>query len=227
MSPFSEKIVSRKQRWKNFLTSGTNSAHKHIQLGSKITELINAWKIYFRWPRSESSNDTRVSHCAQSGENSFAARLFFLEDVVAKWKRQEREMTLRSFSNGDGDGGDDTLVVRNEFIIYIRMSQHCMCSVHLSVWKLARAYNATTAFNSKRRYQNSATAILTVTSPIVIKGVWYPKIWQCPWKIQFLGNTRIKTLEDLSKTFWNDLTEFSSRWVWNLRKALSGIRFFT
>jgi len=40
-----------------------------------------------------------------------------------------------------------------------------------------------------------------------LKGVrvWYPKIWRCSWKIQFFGNTRLKTLEDLSKTFWNDL----------------------
>jgi len=59
------------------------------------------------------------------------------------------------------------------------------------------------------------------------KGVGYPKIWQCSWKIQFLGNTRLKTLDDLSKKLWNDLAEFPSRWVWNLRKVHSGISFFT
>ena len=36
-----------------------------------------------------------VSHCAQSGENFFAA-LFFLEAVRAKWGRQQRERPLES-----------------------------------------------------------------------------------------------------------------------------------
>ena len=40
--PFSEKIVSRKQPWKNFPASQTNSAHKHSLLGSHITEPISA-----------------------------------------------------------------------------------------------------------------------------------------------------------------------------------------
>ena len=92
--------------------------------------------------------------------------------------------------------------------------------------------------NNKERYENYATfqiwlyfSSLTKKRAqkmcISVKWGWYPKIWRCPWKIQFLGNARIKTLEDLSKTFWNDLTKFSSRWVWNLRKVLSGVRFFT
>ena len=34
------------------------------------------------------------------------------------------------------------------------------------------------------------------------------------------------THEDLSKTFWNNITDFSSRWVWNLREVPSGISFF-
>ena len=65
-------------------------------------------------------------------------------------------------------------------------------------------------------------------SRALLKGGWYPKIWRCPWKIQFFRNARVKTFEVLSKTFWNDLTEFSSRWVWNLRKVriLSGILGF-
>ena len=61
---------------------------------------------------------------------------------------------------------------------------------------------------------------------IHFKVVWYPKIWWCSWKIQFLANTRFKTLEHLSKTFWNDLAKFSSWWVRNLRKVRSGICFF-
>ena len=31
------------------------------------------------------------------------------------------------------------------------------------------------------------------------KGLFYPKIWRCSWKIQFLENTTFKTLEHLSK----------------------------
>ena len=42
----------------------------------------------------------------------------------------------------------------------------------------------------------------------MIKGGWYSKIWRCPWKIQFLGNTRIKTLEDLSNHFETILPNF-------------------
>ena len=42
-----------------------------------------------------------------------------------------------------------------------------------------------------------------------VKGAGYPKIWWCSWKIQFLKNTRFKTLEHLSKSFWNDLADFS------------------
>ena len=44
----------------------------------------------------------------------------------------------------------------------------------------------------------------------ILRGHWtYPKIWWCSWEIQFLENTRFKTLEHLSKTFWNDLANFS------------------
>ena len=43
--PSVEKIVSRKQRWTNFPASQTNSAHKHSQLGSQITEPISASKF--------------------------------------------------------------------------------------------------------------------------------------------------------------------------------------
>ena len=75
-------------------------------------------------------------------------------------------------------------------------------------------------------YHNFVFFFHTLLS-IYFKGVWYPKIWRCSWKIQFLGDTRLKTLEDMSKTFWNDLAEFPSRWVWNLRKVHSGISFFT
>ena len=67
---------------------------------------------------------------------------------------------------------------------------------------------------------------VTVSDP-GLNVVWYPKIWWFSWKIQFLENTRFKTLEHLSKTFWNDLAKFSSRWVWNLRKIHSGISIFT
>ena len=59
-----------------------------------------------------------------------------------------------------------------------------------------------------------------------LKVVWYPTIWWFSWKIQFLDNTRFKTFEHLSKTFWNDFAKFSSRWVWNLSKVHSGISFF-
>ena len=59
---------------------------------------------------------------------------------------------------------------------------------------------------------------------------WYgilTKLWWFSWKIQFLENTRFKTLEHLSKTLWNDLAKFSSRWVWNLTKVHSGKSSFT
>ena len=35
---------------KNLLPLQTNSAHKHSQLGSRTTEPITAWRIYFRLP---------------------------------------------------------------------------------------------------------------------------------------------------------------------------------
>ena len=63
-------------------------------------------------------------------------------------------------------------------------------------------------------------------SILKVKVVWYPRIWWFSWKIQFLKNTRFKTFGHLSKTFWNDLARFSSRWVWYLRKVHSGISFF-
>ena len=60
------------------------------------------------------------------------------------------------------------------------------------------------------------------------------KIWWCLWnKINFLilviqdyktGNTKYKTVDHLSKTFWNDLANFSLD-EWNLRKVHSGISF--
>ena len=53
MSPLSEKIALRKPRWNDFLASQTNSAHKHIQWGSQISEPISAWKVYFRSPPGE------------------------------------------------------------------------------------------------------------------------------------------------------------------------------
>ena len=47
-------------------------------------------------------------------------------------------------------------------------------------------------------------------------------------KFNFLKiQARFKTLEHLSKTFWNDLAKFSSRWVWNLRKVHGGKSSFT
>ena len=55
VSPSGEKLVSRKQRRKNFPASQTNATHKHSQLGSQITEPISAWKVYFRWLPGEIS----------------------------------------------------------------------------------------------------------------------------------------------------------------------------
>ena len=80
MSSSGEKIVSRKQRLKNIPASQTNSAHKHSQLGSQITEPISAWKVYFRWLPGEISpcnlqSTLSVSHCAL--KNIFGCLFFF------------------------------------------------------------------------------------------------------------------------------------------------------
>ena len=77
MSPFRVTNVSRKQRWNNFLTLETNSAHKHNQLGFKITKTISAWKIYFRSPRGESSNSTRVFRIVLKAERILMLAVFF------------------------------------------------------------------------------------------------------------------------------------------------------
>ena len=42
-------VINLAYDWKNFPASQTNSAHKHSQPGSQITEPISAWKVYFRW----------------------------------------------------------------------------------------------------------------------------------------------------------------------------------
>ena len=88
MSPSGEKIVSRKQRWKKLLALETNSAHKHNQLVSQITEPISVWKVYFRSPPGEIyPRDMDL----QSEENFFAARFFF----------------LKLLENGEGNKGND------------------------------------------------------------------------------------------------------------------------
>ena len=75
---------------KNFPASQTNSAHKHSQLGSQVTEPISAWKVYFRWlpgkifPRNLQST-LSVSHCTQSEENFFGYS--FLNSVMGKVKK--------------------------------------------------------------------------------------------------------------------------------------------
>ena len=69
---FFEKLNSAE---KKLLAKETNFAHKHSQLGSLITEPINAWKVYFRLPPGE-IYARNLSYCAQSGENFFAARYY-------------------------------------------------------------------------------------------------------------------------------------------------------
>ena len=60
-----------------------------------------------------------------------------------------------------------------------------------------------------------------------ITGVRYRKIWRCSWKIQFVENTRIKTLEDFKNNLKGSYRIFFYEWVWNLRKVRNGISFFT
>ena len=103
MSSSGEKIVSRKQRWKNFPASQTNSAPKQSQLGSQITEAISAWKVYFRSPPGEIyarnlQSTLNVSHCAQSEENFFGCS--FLNTVMGKIKN-----AAKARSKGGGRGG--------------------------------------------------------------------------------------------------------------------------
>ena len=103
MSPSGEKFCFEKTALKNLLAWQTNSAHKHSQLGSHITEPISAWKVYFRSPPRPGEilyarnlqSILSVSHCAQNEDNFFAARLFH-EAVGAKWGRQQRERPLGS-----------------------------------------------------------------------------------------------------------------------------------
>ena len=96
VSPSGEKIVLRKQHQKNFPSSQTNATHKHSQLGSRITEPISAWKVYFCLPPGEIyanlQSTLSVSHCAQSEEKFFGCSIFFLKLLE---------------QNGEGNKGND------------------------------------------------------------------------------------------------------------------------
>ena len=93
-----KKIVLRKQRWKNFPALQTNSAHKHSQLGSQITEPISAWKVYFHWLPGEISprnlqSTLSVSHCAL--KNIFGCLFFFSWSCWSKMRKITKGMTTR------------------------------------------------------------------------------------------------------------------------------------
>ena len=80
MSPSGETIFENCFE-KNFPASQTNSAHKHSQLGSQITEPISPCKAYFRSPLREIyarnlQSTLIVSHCAQSEDNFFGCSFF-------------------------------------------------------------------------------------------------------------------------------------------------------
>ena len=86
-----------------FPASQTNSAHKHSQLGSQITEPISAWKVYFCLPPGEIftrnlQSTLSVSHCVQSEENFFGCS--FLNTVMGKIKK-----AARARSEGGRRGG--------------------------------------------------------------------------------------------------------------------------
>ena len=84
-------------------------------------------------------------------------------------------------------------------------------SENLSSWIRAREY---------------ISLIIDIT--VISKGQYSSGKWM--WyhtknMAMFMKNsTRLKTLEH---SFWNNLAEFTSRWVWKIRKVHSGISYFT
>ena len=53
MYALGENISQKKQRYQKSIAPQKKSAHKHLQLGSHVTEPISASKIYFRSPLVE------------------------------------------------------------------------------------------------------------------------------------------------------------------------------
>jgi len=53
VSASSKNIYLRKQRYEKSFALQASSTHKHLQLGSQITEPISAGKVYYRYPPGE------------------------------------------------------------------------------------------------------------------------------------------------------------------------------
>lgn len=73
MYALGENISQKKQRYQKSIAPQKKSAHKHLQLGSHVTEPISASKIYFRSPLVEiwapilyTTRSRRAKYCAQS-----------------------------------------------------------------------------------------------------------------------------------------------------------------
>ena len=83
MSALSENISQRKQRYQKSIAPQTNSAHKRLQLGSHVTELIGASKIYSRSPLVEicapilNTTRSRRAKSTERGDNFSVANLIY------------------------------------------------------------------------------------------------------------------------------------------------------